>query len=59
MSDFLRQLYTETNLTAAALLIFFTFFVTVFAWVYLRKGAKPHYEAMGQMPLLNDGEYHE
>lgn len=55
MSGYLRQLYSGTDLTAAGLLIFFSFFVVTFIWVYLRKGAKKQYEAMGQMPL-NDGE---
>lgn len=59
MSGYLRQVYTDTGLTVAGLVIFFAFFVTVFVWVYFRTSAKPHYEAMGRLPLLNDGEHHE
>ncbi|HMN69727.1 MAG TPA: cbb3-type cytochrome c oxidase subunit 3 [Bdellovibrionales bacterium] len=55
MSGFLRQLYTSTDLTAAGLMIFFGFFVIMLAWIYLRTGAKRHYEDMGRMPL-NEGE---
>lgn len=58
MSGYLRQLYTDTNLTAFGLLIFFTFFVTTFIWVYFRKSARAHYEAMGRMPLTG-GDGHE
>ncbi len=55
MSRFLRQLYTDTDLTALGLIIFFSFFTITVIWVYLRKGAKAHYEAMGRLPL-NEGK---
>ncbi|MBX3022490.1 MAG: cbb3-type cytochrome c oxidase subunit 3 [Bdellovibrionales bacterium] len=55
MSGFLRQVYTDTDLTAAGLMIFFGFFMVTLVWVYLRKGAKAHYEAMGRIPL-NEGD---
>ena len=58
MSGYLRQMFTDTHLTAAGLLIFFAFFLTVCAWVFLRKDAKTHYEAMGHLPLT-EGESHE
>lgn len=55
MSGFLRQIYTDTNLTAYGLLVFFGFFISACAWVFLRKGARTHYESMGNLPL-NEGE---
>lgn len=58
-STFLRDLYTNTPLTVAGLLIFFVVFMALFAWVYLRKGAKQQYEALGQLPLRNDGDFHD
>lgn len=58
-STFLQQIFTDTSLTAAGLLIFFGFFLTVCAWVYLRKGAKKHYEQMSLFPLKTDGENYE
>jgi cbb3-type cytochrome oxidase subunit 3 len=59
MSTFLRQLYTDTPLTIAGLLIFFTLFLLVCAWVFLRTGAKQQYEAIARFPLREDGESYE
>lgn len=58
-STFLQQTFTDTFLTAAGLLIFFGFFLTVCAWVYLRKDAKKHYAQMSLFPLQADGEHHD
>lgn|GEM_PF-5031249 len=56
---YLSQLYTDTTWTVVGLVIFFSFFLASFFWVYFRKGAKRHYEALAQFPLRNDGEFHE
>jgi cbb3-type cytochrome oxidase subunit 3 len=59
MSGFLRQIYTDTMLTVAGLLIFFVIFLLVCAWVFLRAGAKQQYEAIARFPLREDGETNE
>jgi cbb3-type cytochrome oxidase subunit 3 len=46
--------FTDTQLTAAGLVIFFCFFVGVLLWVN-RKGSKNFYNKMGNLPL-NEGE---
>lgn len=55
-SAFLNQLFTDTPLTVAGLVIFFGMFLLLCAWVYLRKGAKKQYDAIAQLPLTGDGE---
>lgn len=46
--------FTDTNLTAAGLLIFFVFFIGVLWWTSLG-GNKAAYRKLEQLPL-NDGE---
>ena len=58
-STFLTQLFMDTPLTVAGLVIFFTLFLVLCAWVYLRTGAKKQYEAIAQFPLREDGEIYE
>lgn len=58
-SKFLAQLFTDTPMTVVGLILFFTAFMALFAWVYFRKGAKQHYELMARLPFIHEGELHE
>ncbi|MGE3684325.1 MAG: cbb3-type cytochrome c oxidase subunit 3 [Bdellovibrionales bacterium] len=58
-SKFLTQLFTNVPLTVAGLILFFSAFLALIFWVYLRCGAKQQYEAIARLPLVNDGESYE
>jgi hypothetical protein len=53
-AEFLSQLFTNTPLTVAGLLIFFIAFLVLFHRAYLRKEAKAEYEILAQLPLKED-----
>lgn len=46
--------FTDTQMTALGLLIFFFFFIGVLFWVY-RKGSKNLYHHLGNLPLNDEG----
>lgn len=48
--------FTDINLTAIGLLIFFIFFVSLLFWVY-RKSSQEVYSEVAEIPL-KDGEFH-
>ena len=45
------KFFTDTDLTACGLLIFFLFFIAVCFWIY-RKGSQNLYHRMSQLPLI-------
>lgn len=47
--------FTDTYMTSAGLIIFFTLFISMLIWVF-RASGKQNYQYVEQLPLKQDGE---
>ena len=52
---FLTQLFTDTPMTVVALVIFFVAFLSLTAFVFLRRNSREHYDAISRLPLSEGG----
>lgn len=59
MGKYLTQIFTNTPLTIAGLILFFISFVALLVWVYARPGADIQYQKMAMLAFDEKDFDHE